>query len=87
MIKPHNYFLMACGLLTYLGAPSASAAGRSVTDKPYAAKADMKLLTDAAIPAGSKTLSSASAMFTTADAGKSLVVAEAPPAQLRPAMY
>ena len=44
---------------------------------PYGARADMKVLPDAAIQAGSKSLSSTSAVFTPADAGKAVVIAGA----------
>ncbi len=50
------------------------ASNRSVTDAPYAARADMKLVSDAAIRGNSKTLSSVSATFTHADIGKSIAI-------------
>ena len=77
MDKRHARVLPTCALLLCLTGSSALAADRSVTDAPYAAKADMKIVTDAVIPGGSKALSSASADFTPADVGKSLVVADA----------
>ncbi len=82
--KPHALSLLACGLLVVSACHPALAADRSVLDAPYAAKPDMKMLTDAAVPAGSKTLSSASAVFTPADAGKAIVVAGAPPGAVAP---
>ena len=77
MNKRHLSVPLACALLLRLAVPHALASDRSVTDAPYAAKADMKTVTDAVIPGGSKTLSSTSAAFTSADVGKSLVVAAA----------
>src|SRR5437867_4279924 len=53
------------------------AAERSVTDAPYQAKADMKMLADATINSGSNTLSSETAAFAPFDAGKSIVIAGA----------
>ncbi len=53
------------------------AADLSVTDARFAAKADMKMVSDAAIPGGSKTLSSLSVAFTPGDVGKAVVVAGA----------
>ena len=91
MIKLHNVSLkktgvalLACGLLTGQAGARVLAADRSVTDTAYAAKADMKMVTDAAVPAGSRTLSSAAAEFTAADVGKSLVVANAPAGAVAP---
>lgn len=49
----------------------------SVTDAPFAAKADMKMASDAAIRGGSPMLSSASAAFVPADVGNAVVVAGA----------
>lgn len=69
--------LLACALITCQAGSRVSASDRSVTDAPYAAKADMKMVGDAAIPGGSRTLSSASAAFTPADVGRSVVVAGA----------
>ena len=54
--------LLALALPTFSGG-RALAADRSVTDVPYHARADMKMVSDAAILNGSKTLSSASAAF------------------------
>ena len=66
--------LLASVLLSCHGSHCAQAADRNVTSAPYAAKADMKILSDAAVTQGSKTLQSASATFVPADAGKSVVV-------------
>ncbi len=81
MMKLHNNLLkksvltlLACVLLTGRAAVGVWASDRSVTDSPYGAKADMKMVGDAAIQSGSRTLSSASAVFTPSDVGKSIVV-------------
>ncbi len=80
MIKPHNYLLktmgllIACSLLTGQAGKQAFAADRSVLDPAYAAKADMKMLSDVVMASGSKTLSSASAMFAPGDAGKAIAL-------------
>lgn len=57
--------------------PHQASVGRSVTDAPYGARADMKVLEDAAVHSGSAALSSASASFAPADAGKALAIAGA----------
>lgn len=69
--------LIACALSAWLTGSGVRASEISVTDAPFAAKADMKLVSDAAIGRGSQTLSSASAAFTPADTGKAVVVAGA----------
>ena len=66
--------LLVCILLTFYAGLCALAAGRSVTDVPYGAKADMKMVTDAAMRSGAKMLSSSSALFTRADIGKAVAV-------------
>ena len=75
-MRRHERALLALALLA-LPADRLLAAGRSVTDAPYGARADMRALPDAAIRRGSSTLSSASASFTAADAGKAIAVAGA----------
>ncbi len=50
------------------------AAERSVTDAPYNAKADMKMLAGAAVDGGSKVLSSVSASFASSDQGKTVLI-------------
>ena len=68
---------LACGLFTSQANKQVFAADLSVTDPAYAAKADMKMLSDAAMASGSKTFSSHSAVFAPGDVGKSIAVAGA----------
>ncbi len=69
--------LIACLLLMGWAGCGVWADDGSVTEAPFAAKADMRMISDAAISGGSPRLSSASAAFVPADVGKAVVVAGA----------
>lgn len=72
-MKRHGIFLLV-GTLLVGQAALVRAADRSVTDAPYRAVADMKLLPDAAIEGGAKLLTSAAAAFAPADVGKAILI-------------
>ena len=74
LLRNYAAALIACVLITGQAGHNVWAREASVTDAPFAAKADMKAVSDAAIKKGSPILSSASAVFTAADGGKAVVV-------------
>ena len=77
LLIKNDVALAACVFCVSLLASCVWASEMSVTDAPFAAKADMKTLAGVVLPVGSKTLSCESATFLAADIGKAVVVAGA----------
>ena len=73
-MKRHPLILITISITVLQAYSAVLAADRSVLDMPYSAKPDMKMLSDARILVGAKTLSSASTAFTHADIGKAIAI-------------